>query len=169
VKLPQLEKRERIVVAGGAAAAVLIVGDYLISGPLEAYQQSRTRVIAAQQALTQAQTMHRQVVESRSDREAVEQLLAVREGSNLFSTVTRAIQTVNLTDRAEMQSQPRLMANAQAVQISLTGVSMTELVDLLHELFSDNLVVLHQLTHLRPAQSGQGLDCAFVLIQPSTE
>lgn len=169
MKLPQLEKRERVVVGVGAVAVALIIGYYLISGPLDAYQQSRGQLAAAQQALTQARTMHEQILATRADREAVEQLLAVRRGSNLWSTVTRAIQTANLTDRAETRSQPRLVANLQAVEVVLSGVSMAELVDLLHGVFSDNLVVLHQLSLLRVAQSGQGLDCTLVLSQPSTE
>ncbi len=163
-----LEKRERIVLSIGFAAIILAIGYFGMRPALDQYETSRAQLMAARSQLEQARRIHREVQELERERERVEQLLAAR-GSNysLWNAVNRSIQTNQLARHAEITSQPNEMAGASAVRISLSGVSLEQLVELLYEIHSrDSLVTLRRVQYLRPALDGQGLDCDLMLITP---
>jgi len=168
VQLRSLEKRERwaLFVCGVVVLATVLY--LVVEGPLEKYTISKGQLIAARQNLARARAMHGEIQEARQDREAVQKVIGARgSGYNLLTAVSRAVQIAQLTDRAVLDSLPRELVDASAVKITLRGVSMQELVDLFHDVHSkDSLVVLHRVSHLRPALDGKGLDCEVILITP---
>lgn len=166
--VPNLEKRERIVLAAGAAAVIAVLVYMVVTGPLEAYENSKIQVAQARQRLVQAQALAREVQAAQLHREAISKLMAVRGPSyNLFTTINRAVQIAGVADRAVTASLPAEIASASAVKLTLTGVSMEELVNLLYDIYSkDSLVVLHRLDHLRASLDGKGLQCEVVFITP---
>jgi type II secretory pathway component PulM len=163
-----LEKREKIVLTAGAVIVLVMLGFWLTKGPLRQYEQSKIQVAQATQRLAQAQVMAEEIRNARRDRESVQKLVQARGPSyNLWTTVNRAVQTVHIADRAQTDSVPNFGGDATAVKLSLREVSMRELVELMHHIHAtDNLVVLHQVSRLRPASGGKGLECEMILITP---
>ena len=52
-------------------------------------------------------------------------------------------------------------------QLKLNGVTLKELVDLLHKIYASNdLVVMYRLEYLRAAGEDKGLDCSVVFLTP---
>ncbi len=166
--MAKLEKRERVALMVGAVGVVCIVGYVVARGPFQEYQNSKVLVAQARQRLVQAQTMAKELQAVQQHKDSIAKLMAVRGPSyNLFTTINRAVQIANCTDRAVTSSLPAEVTNASAVKLTLTGVSMEEFVNVLYEIYSkDSLVVLHRLDHLRPATDGKGLQCDLVFITP---
>lgn len=164
----KLEKRDRVVLTVGGIMVAVILAYLGVTGPLQEYENSKALVVQARQRLMQAQTIAREVQSVQQHRDSIAKLIAVRGPSyNLFTTINRAVQIANCSDRATTSSLPAEVSSASAVKLTLTGVSMEELVNVLYEIYSkDSLVVLHRLDHLRPALDGKGLQCDLVFITP---
>lgn len=168
MQLPNLERREKIVLAVGGLAVAIALVYWVFQGPMQSYKTTKTQLTQAKTRLAQARQMHGQIVGSREESQALTTLMKGRGASyDLWSSVNRAVQTAQLQDRVQTDSLPRELSNASAVKITLTGVSLEELVSLLYEIHSrDSLVVLHAVSHLRPARNEQGLDCELILVTP---
>lgn len=136
---------------------------------MEMYKRSKAQLTLVQTNLQQAEKIAETIQAARKGREAVDKLIAVRGASyNLYTAIYRAVQSVGMTDRAVITSIPKEMTGASAVRLTLNGVSMEELVDLLYGIQSaDKLVVLHEVTHLQPSKDGKGLECNLVLVTPT--
>ncbi len=167
----KLQPRERIVVFGGAIALLAIVFYWGFQGPYETYKNSAAQVKAARVRLQQAELWQAEVNAAR-DKEA--QLLRIMQTQtsnfDLWTHIDRAVKDSNLTGRAEVNSNRTGAvpgSNMSAVDLTLKGVSTSELVDLLHRIYENQpFVVLARLDQLRPAASGQGLDCRMQFVAP---
>lgn len=167
----KLQKRERTVVAAGVVVVVLILVQALWTrgAPLQRYRDSARQVNAARQRLTDVQDWHDAVVAARRSGEELERAVRARGSFDLFSFVKRAVDREKLTPRSQIESQQTAGASSglAAVKLRLTGVSMEELVKLLHAIYSDNsLVVLQTLDELRPADDQKGLFCSMTFVAP---
>jgi metal-sulfur cluster biosynthetic enzyme len=57
--------------------------------------------------------------------------------------------------------------NLSMVELKLNGVSLADLVNLLHKVYdSKNLIMLHELKFIRTAQGEKGLDCSMTFTTP---
>lgn len=166
-----LEPRERIVVIAGAVALAAILLYWGLEGPYEAYKNSAAQVKASRLRLQQAQLWQAEIEDARrKEGEILALLQAQRGGFDLWTHVDRAVKDSQLQGRAEVQSHRSGVSagsNMSAVELTLTGVSTKELVDLLHRIYdNESFVVLQQLEQLKLSSSGQGLDCRMVLVSP---
>lgn len=171
-----MQKREKIVVAVGAAVVAIIVFQWLFSdrGPLSAYHQSVRQVEAARRRLLDAQLMRDEALARRQSSQALEAVLKHRGNFRLYSHVDQALQAQKLKGgaggaRATLETQNTAVRSGafEAVKLTLEGVSMDELLELLVRIYSgNNLVVLDRLDELRPADNGRGLTCSMVLMAP---
>ncbi len=163
-----LEKREQTVLALGGVVILVAVGYWGSRGPWEKYQAAKAHVVQARERLARAKALEEEVRQTRQSREIIEKLIQGRGPAyNLWTVVSRAVQTTQLTDRAEVSSRPEELTDASAVGLTLNRVTLEEVVNVLHAIHSsDSLVVFHRLSHLRPAMDGKGLECELILITP---
>lgn len=167
----KLQPRERIVVFGGAIALVAIVFYWGFQGPYETYKNSGAQVKAARLRLQQAELWQAEVDAAR-DKEAqlLELMKSQAKNFDLWTHIDRAVKDVNLTGRAQVDSNRTGAvpgSNMSAVDLTLKGVSTSELVDLLHKIYENQpFVVLSRLDQLRPVANGQGLDCRMQFVAP---
>jgi type II secretory pathway component PulM len=167
MNLENFGPREQRIAAGGgilllAALVVMLVG----FASSDDYALAQQRLADARNRLARAEAVVRELRASQAGTAALEQMLRARgTGYSLYTSIDRAVRAAGLTDRARLESQA--MGDASAVRITLQGVSMEELVDLLYDIYAgDKLVFLHRLAYLEPADGGRGLDCQFWLKTP---
>jgi hypothetical protein len=138
-------------------------------GPWRKYQQSATSLAAAQRRLGEVRNWHKAVLEARRDRETLGKFIAQRgQNFDLYTFMSSLLGELELQTRAELRSD-RVAASEDfsGVQIALSGVNMKEIVDLLHRICSsNNLIVLHSLEYLHPADDGAGLDFSAKFFSP---
>ena len=165
-----LEPRERILIVVGAVVTVIVLGSFIVRGPLHKYKAIHSQVRVARDRLRRAEAARQEILSRRADQEALRALMQARgAGYSLWTVVTRAIQIKGLTNRAKIDSANREASIGNGVKLMLEGVSMEELVGVLYEVQGkDPLVILHKLDYLRPARDGKGLECSLVFISPSS-
>lgn len=164
-----LRKRERILLVGGTILLVLVAGYIGGRGPWAKYKASAATLGEARERLQQALAMRAAVLEARRSQEIIQTRMKERGNFNLWGAVNGALRNAKLAERgADLQSKKGVASEKfAAVQLTLEGVSMEELVNLLYTIYSgNNLVVLHSLDKLTPAESGKGLTCQLTFISP---
>jgi hypothetical protein len=158
-------------VFGGAFALIAIVLYWAFQGPYENYKNSAAQVTAARLRVQQAQLWEAEI-EAVREKEArlVNLMEGLSPGFDLWTHVDRAVKDSELVGRAEVVSSRTGAApgsKMSAIDLTLKGVSTSELVALLHEIYDDeSFVVMERLDELKPATSGQGLDCRMRLVAP---
>lgn len=168
---PKLNPRERkLVLYGSIGGAIMLLYGFLTwqNGPIALYQRSANQLADARSRLEQAQMIQAEVAYERQSRQQLQEVVKGRPASyDLFTFVNRAIREANLNDRApQLQNRP-VGDQFEGVQITLSGVSIDELIRFLHRVYeADSLVMLDRLDYLREARDGRGLDCSMVLKTP---
>ena len=165
----KLQKREKVMVAGGAVIAALIVGAFLAEGPLDSYRDARTQVNQARQNYRSAELMREDALAAERQRKALEQILRGSQG-DLWSHIGGVLKDAGLIERgAKLDSRQRVgrSINLPGVHVALKGVSTQELVDFLHRVYDGgHVVVLNEMRFLKPATNGKGLDCDMTFMAP---
>jgi Tfp pilus assembly protein PilN len=166
-----LQPREKTVVGLGAAAVALMAVWWASQGPYQAYQASWTQLDAAKSRLLEAKVRVAEIEQARrKEKEVLDALAEQGPTFDLWTHVDRVIKEMNLGSRSDMRSRRGVTAadqNMTAIELSLTGLSTRELVDLLHRIYNnDYVIILDRLDHLKPSQAGKGLDCRMVLVSP---
>lgn len=166
----KLQERERRMLIGGGIAAAVIVLYLLGEGPLQAYRESEQKVEQARDRLKQAQAIHDSVVRNREEQAILREKLVSKPGFDLLNFVNDVVNEGGLSARASIDNSGRAVTGSSdlaSVRVGLKGVSLEELVDFLHRVYSsDNLIVLHNLDQLVPAGDKKGLDCEMVFVAP---
>lgn len=92
----------------------------------------------------------------------------------MWSFLNTALAETELRDRANLErvkarTRDKEMAQyATMVELRLPGVTLEQLVKLLHRIYnSNNLVVLYKLDYLRPTSDNKGLECAATFLSPN--
>lgn len=164
-----LDPRERVALGIGGLALflVLLLAFYIPAGPKLRHERAQNRVADLQAELNLAALTR---IEERERLESQEQLrlrLEARPPSfDFFAFINNTLREANLTDRYQLTDYRTRNSSPKQpmVDLRVEGVSLRELVDLLHRLYdSGNLIVLYKMDQLRPAGNGQGLDCQLTL------
>ena len=140
-------------------------------GPYQTYLNSGIQLREARQRLTDAQIIQAEMTKTRLKEQEISKSLASRgSGSDLWTQVDKAVKDLKLGNRCSLRTPAaaaRKGENFAAVELSLTGVSAQELVDLLHRIYDTGyVVILDKLDHLKPSQDKKGLDCRMQLVAP---
>ena len=166
-----LQKRELYMLIGGLAIIGCIAVYLLGQGPLKEYERAQKRVEAARERLDRVTMLRDNVLLARSDQQAVVRAAQMRPaGFDLWSYINRAVGQTNLQANAKVESPRRSTSSGVAmseVQLSLNGVSLEDLVDLLHLIYDGkSLVVVRKIDYLREARDSKGLDCRITFESP---
>jgi len=165
-----LDAREKLglVFSGLTLALVLGMLVYVPNGPRKDFLQSQTDLKQARHQLVMTQKMKAEEEARLRSQEALMAKLEARPPTfDFFSFVNRILRQTNLTGRAKLDNyRARTVSPKQPmVQLKLQGVSLKELVDFLHQIYSSgNLVALYKMDRLYPALNNQGLDCDLTLV-----
>jgi hypothetical protein len=165
----QLQKREKYFLMACAAFVAVVVLYFGLQGPVQAYQRSQTDAAAARQRAETARAIRDEVVRTREAYEEFRKTIAGRAGFDLWTFLYGEIQSAQLGERATLANKAGVLAAGQvdAVEVTIRGVSMEELVEFLHRVYSsEQYVVLHELAQMEPARDGQGLDCRMTFLAP---
>jgi hypothetical protein len=164
-----LDPRERAALALGglALALVVLLAVYIPMGPKARHALAEGRVAGLQSDLNLAALTRMEERARLDSQEQLRQKLEARPPTfDFFAFVNNTLGEVALTDRAELNDYRTRNSSPKQpmVDLRLSGVSLKELLDLLHRLYSSgNLIVLYKMDQLRPAPNGQGLDCQLTL------
>jgi type II secretory pathway component PulM len=163
----QLTKRERIVVIGGGALVAALLLYELASIPIGAYRESEQALAEAEQRLQDARLMHEEVVAVRSTRQALMDVVRRRGSFDLISFVRGALARAGIdAKRYEWQKVDRPADGLTSMDLTLSGVSLQELLDALHTILGGGNLVAVDDMDLRPAPDGKGMICDVTLITP---
>ncbi len=170
----ELQKREKILVSLAAICALAVAVYHVSQGPLQAYRNAQEELVDARYTLEQARVLEQEVVEARGSRQALASYLEARSSNfDLFTFVNTTLSQAGVLERAQiLNTRGGLRGVPQGdfdgVTVTLNGVSMEELIDFVHRIYdSGNLIVLSDLSHLRPASDGRGLDTEMVFFCPA--
>ncbi len=170
---PKLQKREKAVLAIGAALLVIALGYHLGQKPLAEYEQSQLEVQRARTRLEEARLWREEVTIERAGQEELQRRIKARgRRFDLLTYVQGALDAAKLQDRSSLDSRRSVIAprDLAQVELALRGVSLEELVGLLHRIYAgENLVVLYKLTHIRPERDGKGLICKITFLAPRSQ
>jgi len=170
MKALKLDRREQAGLASGILALLLVLAllAYIPSGPRKKYLQSHQELLALQNELSTIEMLKvEELARLNGQKILMERLAARPQNFDLFSFVDRTLRECNLKEGSQLEnaSSRRLIANQPMVDLSLTNVSLQDLVDFLHKIYaSKNLVALYKLDQLRPASREKGLDCEMTLV-----
>lgn len=171
------EKRDQLAVMCSIVAVALVVFMVLFipTGPLKKFRRSQRDL----DELRQQRQLFRMSIEAERARlrsqEALRERLANRDpGFDLWSFLNTALAQTELRDRANLErvkarTRDKEMAQyATMVELRLPGVTLEQLVKLLHRIYnSNNLVVLYKLDYLRPTSDNKGLECSATFLSPN--
>jgi hypothetical protein len=166
----KLDSRERLGVLFAVLALLLVVAllSYIPNGPRRNYEKARLDLIKQQEQLKQAQLTKA----DEEDRIARQQSLVAKLDArpktfDLMAYLSQALNEMKLTERGarlEGYHTRKTSANQPMVQLSLQGVSLKELIEFLHKVYSSgNLITVYKADRIRPSQGNKGLDCDMVL------
>ena len=165
---PNLQKREWVAIVVGVVVLTGIVMTPLIQRAARAYDRSSRQVVQARVRLVEVRQWRIAIEEERSGQRQIEARLAARAaGFSLWNFTNQCLRKNEIETMANLVRK-RISGKIDGVQMTLKGVRMAELIDLLHLVYdSNNLIVVQKLDHLRPSRSGIGLDCQITLMSPS--
>ncbi len=165
-----LSNRRRALMIAGLAVVLYAIVLTVWNPFMEKHRRARMQAKQAELRLVQVLDLRDRIVEDRAARESLEKIVRARgRDFDLYTYVNervkkqRAQKNVKLTSKGTTSS-GRAM---QAVSVEFKDVPIKVLLDVVHNFYyGRNLVVLDRLHHLRPARSGQGIDCEITLVSP---
>lgn len=164
----KFQRREWAVLVIGLLMIVMI-GSKPVGRFMRDHKNSAGLVTRAQINLQLAQDLSLAIESDRSGQEALLSVISRRSPSfDLHTFTIKCLKDLELYPRATVESASRRdTRGADAIGLTLKGVSMDELRKFLHQIYSsNNLIVLMQLGSLEPAADGKGLDVRIDFISP---
>ena len=160
--------RERRVIAAGCAVFVFILIFPQIKKIQAMHAQSIADIQTSKLLLDDTISERKTIQSERIGHQALQKKLQSRiNGFDLYSFVQATLKKHTLQERSTIQNTARSNAGLEAVEVQLSGISMKELTEFLHTIYSsDNLIAVNRLTTLRPMPSGKGLFCGMHLHSP---
>jgi len=161
-----LDRREKMGLACGGIALMLVLGllSYIPNGPRRQYLDAQREVVEKERQLTLTREARDEERQRLRSQEALKQRLQGRSPSfDLYAFLDRVLSESRLKERAKIDSVPvrrRGDENQPAVNVSLSGVSLEELVTFLHRVHDHkDLVVMREMA-INPAPNDRGLLCS---------
>lgn len=167
-----LDPRERTALLCGVVALFLVIFLllYIPIGPGAKYEASSERLADLQLELQDARLTKMEAEEELDSQTRLIALMETRPPNfSLYAYVENVLDEMSLRDagRASLENYRSSQASPKQpmVQMSLEGISLEELVELLHTLYSSqNLVAVYEVGELSPAPNGRGLNCNLILV-----
>lgn len=146
-------------------------------GPMRKYRDSNKELRDLRRNLELArETKAFEELRLQSQEKLVSRLNARKRDFDLWSFLDRVLKESNLKDRAVLDNKAERASrsvasagieNVSLVKLSLSGVTLDEIVKFLHAVYaSNNLVVMYRLEYLRAARDGKGLECSVTFLSP---
>lgn len=162
----RIDPKDRLgFLVAGLALAIVLAGVFFVpAGPLKHFRMSRDEVGALEQELKLAQLARMDEQQRIASQKWIAEGLEQRgEGFNLLTFFNEILAKNGLKgDRVSLQNQtaPRGVENVSLVYLDAKGISLKELLDLLHAVYSSGkLIVVYNMNFAGPAPDGKGLDC----------
>lgn len=167
----QLDRNEQIgvVLCSVAVIALIFLGMYIATGPKKAYERSRADLQGVVDQLGTLQALKVSEEDRVQRMSTLMETLKSREASfDLLGFVDKLMTEKGLKGtNANFENARRgreASPNMQLVSLSLSSVGMNDIVDVLHGIYaSNNLIIVQSIDRMRPAESGQGMDCNLTL------
>jgi len=157
-----------------AVIFVIFMALFIYTGPWKKYKQAESQLDELKQRVAQLNDAKKSESARLQGQEQVTAQLRERKPDfDLWSFMNGLLTETNLKNRANLENaKPRgekreALTEVAMVQLRLTGVTLGELVDLLHKVYaSKDLIVLYRMDHLRTAGDNKGLDCDLTFMTP---
>ena len=168
----KLGKREKTTVLIGLLLVVLVAGLQLGRKPWREYQRAEAALKTARAGLEKAEQWRSEIEAMRSERESVGRFLQGRGPRfDLYAFISGILAQQGLLERGatlkETKSTSNPLLNMSELEVSLTGVTMEELVNVLHAVYApNNLVLVQKVGKIAPAKDLKGLDCTLTVVTP---
>jgi len=166
--------RPELLVIVVAAAIVFLMVFFIAKGPYRKYVQSRSAVQEQRQRVKLlSQAKEDELLRLRSQEQLMARLKERKPNFDLWSFMNTMLTETKLKDRANLENyKPRTdkkesLEDVTMVQLKLAGITLAEMVDLLHKVYaSNNLVLTYRLEYLRVAGESKGLECNIIFLTP---
>lgn len=186
MKEPKTDKRTKaqaspgltVSIIAGAFVVFMVVFTYAV--PYKRYRDSERDVAGLRQRVSQLHlAKESEEARLRSQEELTERLKDRKPNFDLWSFMNTMLTETKLKERAVLEnsklrsdrrgalSGKGASEDVTAVQLKLSGVTLSELVELLHKIYAANsLVVMYKLDYLRPTNDNKGLECNITFLTP---
>lgn len=161
------------MVAIVAVSLVVFMLLYVPTGPLKKYQVARMTVESLRGEMKVTE-MAKQAEDARlrAQDALMDRLNERQPGFDLWTFLKNSlsetgIEKANLS-KVAAGGRDDLAEHVTMVKMQVSGVSLEQVVNLLHRIYaSNNLIVLRKLEYLRAASDGQGLECSLLFLCPN--
>lgn len=166
----KLTNREKAVLALLPVSVAVMAGAFLLRGPLEAYRASEQQVVDAAERLKMARVIRESVLEQQRSLSAFLEDVPEIDTRPLLTIINETLNEVDLTQKEKVgivngtTTIRDAAASLDTVRLSLKGVSLEELINVVYLLQSRcGILIVESVPSLAPAADGQGLNAEMVL------
>lgn len=166
----KVDRREQLGLICGFVALLMVVFmlAYIPLDPHKRYEDSRQKLTGLQRQLSIIQLLLDEEKQRVQSQEKFMRLLQERDKRfEIFAFMNRVLSETDLLGRAQLETlrSRRLVSDDQPrVRLQLRGVSLEELINLLHKVYSSENLVVVQKADLRPAANDKGLNCDLTFV-----
>ena len=165
-----LAQREKRLIGFMMLVMIGLVSFMTYQKVYKALAVSQVNLVQAQDNLLAARMFRETIISEREGQKVIQVKLNARARSfDLYNFSNKCLAELKLADRTSLQS-VGLSSNDKAfdgVQITMKNISMKELIDLLHTMYSsNNLIMMQEMTYLRPSRDKKGLECSLKMLSP---
>ena len=168
-------KREKKTLSCLIVIAILAAAYVFTEGPRKEYAKSGRILKQARMHAEETRAYRRQIEDQRATAEKLNELFSNQDKGkkfDLWSYINEALKKNELRERQKLTRgniRNRVMAkNLAMAELTLTGVNLKEIVDLLHTIYyDDTLVAVYEMKELRPMREQKdGLSCQLTFVSP---
>lgn len=163
-----------VLIAASLVTAMIV---YIPLGPVKKYRDSKDKLAELRDRYTMVEKVR--VGEERRLRDQ-EQLMALlkerKPGFELWAFMNTVLTDAKLREHADLQQTKVSKADKKGaavaegvamVQLKLVGISLQDLVTLLHSIYaSNNLIAMYRVDYIKAATDNKGIDCSMVFLTP---
>ena len=154
-----------MVIWGGVALIVLAGGFPLAKKVHGQYELAENRVRSATNQLQEAKLWRAEIESDRSGEDTLKAWVEERgAGFQLYSFVREKLSRTDIEGRYNI-SNKTMGSQLTGVDLSINGIELKQLVELLHGFYEGNNLVVVQEIHITVGRNG-GLDCKMILVSP---
>jgi len=173
---PRKQDRLSIIFTATAVALVVFMLVFIPINPLRKYKRSVLNLESTGQELDSAVMLRDAHLERLRNQEILMKRLNERRPNfDLWSFVNSVLAEESLRERANLRKiaakfdkSGDVSDQVTMVELGLTGVTLKELTNTLHKVYSsNNLVVVYRML-LRPENNNKGLECEITLLSPNS-